>query len=265
VQGHSSLSAELQGKRVDIVGYWNVLKRRRFIVAVGVILSTLLAAFALLRVSSEGVAYRSPSVYVGEATLFVTAMGFPWGRTSLPSGVENDGGSQRDEAVVEPGRLEYLAALYTEFTRSEESYEAQGLFSEGRALPLIRLRGFSESSERAVAIVNRAATALRDYVARNQEASEIASNSRVLLPTITAAQEAEIFKGAHITTPMMILILGLAITVLVAFMRDNIQRSRSFARSEDRPKPVEPETLGARATVLHAEASGRRAELRRAE
>jgi hypothetical protein len=195
-----------------------------------------LALLAVVHVTERGLEYRSPAVYAAHSTLFVTQGGFPWGRWNL--------NELRDGVDVprfaDPGRMEYLASLYSELAQTSRAVQAQidrggklppGSYTvapvtalDGRPLPLIEVTGMSTLPAQAVSFANRVAEGLRRYVVLNQVASDVPKASRVQLPIVTRARTAQVLQDVKFTRPILILFLGLIITLVVAFTRDNVQR-----------------------------------------
>jgi hypothetical protein len=244
---------------VDLLTYWRVIQRQRRIVVVGFVLTLLAAAFLLFSFSTSGVGFRTPPVYFAKANLFVTQSGFPWGRSALTEYVRAQGAGDEDVAVprfADPTRMEYLANLYSELALSDdvrrivrrdgfrlrdlEEYRAVPLTAtDGRPLPIIEVSGTSESQARAVFIANRVAGALQRFVAGQQRQSGISDDTRIVLPVITRADEAEVLQGVKLTSAVMIGLLGLIATLFVAFIVDNVQRQRLLTEevAESAPEP----------------------------
>ena len=61
---------------------------------------------------------------------------------------------------------------------------------------------------------------------------------RVELQIVTRADKAKVLRGVKLTTPLMIFLLGLVVTLVVAFTRDNAQRNRGDSGSGS--PPLEP-------------------------
>jgi hypothetical protein len=221
---------------MDVLAYARVIRRQWIVVIVGLAVAQALALLAVVRVSGDGLEYRSPPIYAARSTLLVTQEGFPWGRSGLTE--------RRDGVDVpvfaDPGRMEYLASLYSELARNSRAVVAQierggklpqGAYNvapvtapDGRALPIIEVIGLSESPADAVIFSNRVAEGLRRYIHLNQEASDTAPTDRIQLPVQTRASAAEVFQGVKLTRPLLIFLLGSIVTLVVAFTRDNMQR-----------------------------------------
>jgi hypothetical protein len=209
------------------------------VVIVGLVIAQALALLAVARITQNGLEYRSPPIYAATSTLLVTQEGFPWGRSGLTERVDG-----ADVPVyADPGRMEYLATLYSELAMDSRAVQAQierkgklppGAYtvapataSDGRALPLIEVMGLSESPAHAVVYANRVADGLRRYIRLNQDASGTSPADRIQLPVQTRAAIPEVFQGVKLTRPILILLLGSIITLVFAFTRDNMRRPQT--------------------------------------
>jgi hypothetical protein len=209
-------------------------------VLIGLTIAQALALMAVVRVTDRGLEYRSPPVYAARSTLFVTQGGFPWGRSKLTQSAKgSDGGTVEVQRFADPGRMEYLASLYSELARTSNAvrvqieragklppggYQVTPLTApDGRALPLIEVMGVSQSPPEAVLFSNRVADGLRRYVLLNQNAGDVPPASRIQLPFVTRASSAEVLQGVKLTRPILIFLLGSIMTLVFAFTRDNMQ------------------------------------------
>lgn len=224
---------------MDVLAYARVIRRQWMVVLVGMAIAQALALMAVARVTPNGLEYRSPPVYAARATILVTQKGFPWGRSGLTERVRG----VDTPVYADPGRMEYLASLYSELALKSRAVQAQieregelppdaysvapGAAPDGRALPLIEVMGLSESPAKAVLFANRVADGLRRFIRLNQDASNTAPADRILLPLQTRARTAEVFQGVKLTRPILILLLGSIVTLVVAFTRDNMRRPRA--------------------------------------
>jgi hypothetical protein len=221
---------------MDVLAYVGVIRRQWIVVIVGLVLAQALALMAVVHVTERGLEYRSPPVYAAHSTLFVTQRGFPWGRWGL-SELKNGVDVPR---FADPGRMEYLASLYSELASTSRAVQAQidrqGQVPrdsytvtpvpalDGHPLPLIEVVGISTSPAQAVSFSNRVAQGLGRYVLLNQDANDVPQASRIQLPIVTRARTAEVLQDVKFTRPILILFLGLIVTLVIAFTRDNVRR-----------------------------------------
>ena len=61
---------------MDLIAFWNVVKRQQRIVVIGLCIAGVLALVSLIKPTATGLAWRTPPVYDAEATLLVTKPGF---------------------------------------------------------------------------------------------------------------------------------------------------------------------------------------------
>jgi capsular polysaccharide biosynthesis protein len=210
---------------VDLITYWNVVKRQRRVVVIGLCAAAALALISVVKPAGTGLSWRSPPVYEGATTLLVAQPGLAEGRLTFE----------------EISRMEYLASLYARLAESdrivravsrnldveEADYEAAPLPGvEGRALPLIKISAFDTSPKRAVALANGTANALRTYVAREQGNNQASGKGRIEVRVVEAAEDAEVFQGVRLTRPVMLFLLVAMLTVGAAFVVDNFRGGR---------------------------------------
>jgi hypothetical protein len=231
---------------MDLLEYGRVVRRQALIVVLGLTITFALMFLALMRVSGDGFVLRSPPTYQARSELLVTQAGFPVGRAAPP-----------DYQQADTARMEYLAGLYAELATSEtvrtviesdgtrlplprESYDVVQVITpvSARSLPLIEVLGVSTSEGGSMAIANRVATGLKRYILVNQNRNRVPTSERVDLRVVTRADHAEVLQGVKLTTPIMLLLLGLIVTLACAFARDNLTRNRRGPGSQ-RP-PFEP-------------------------
>ena len=198
----------------------------------------------------------------------MTQEGSPWGRS-------------------DPTRMQYLAALYAEFATTDavryrvlpldspdsDSFTATALkASDGTTLPLIEITGESTTGERAIEIARTASNALRRYVVANQNANNVPESTRVALPLVVGAREAEVLRGPRRTPAIMLFLLGLAATLVTAFTVDNMRRRPAVVAPASEtfepvsvvpvvPEPEEDERGVAAAAVVESDSAGPGPEL----
>jgi capsular polysaccharide biosynthesis protein len=230
---------------VDVLEYGRVIRRQALIVVLGLTVTFALMFLALVRVSGEGMVLRQPPIYQARSQLLVTQEGFPLGRAAPPDYAEADSAQ---------ARMEYLAGLYAELATSEtvrsvierdgsrvplrpKSYQVTQLVTpiNQRTFPLIEVVGMSTSEGQAVAIANRVASGLRRYILVNQNRNRVPTSQRVGLRIVTPAEDAEVLQGVKLTTPIMLFMLGLIVTLACAFTRDNVTRNRRGPGSQSPP------------------------------
>jgi hypothetical protein len=228
---------------MDLFEYGRVIRRQAFIVVLGLTITFALMFLSVVRVSGDGMVLRRPPIYQARSTLLVTKEGFPLGRAALP---DYQGG---DDA-----RMQYLASLYAQLATSETvrtviehdgtrqplpraSYDVTQLITpvtQG-ALPLIEVVGMSTSPGGAMAIANRVGAGLKRYILLNQNRVGTPQPQRVDLRVVTRADRAEVLQGVKLTTPIMLFMLGLIVTLACAFGRDNVRRNRRGPGSQNPP------------------------------
>jgi hypothetical protein len=219
---------------VDLIAYWNVVKRRQRIVVVGLCVTAALALVSAVRPTASGISWRTPPVYDAATTLLVTQPGFPEGRVRDPS---SDTSPQLADSALLYSNLAgsdfIVRAVGRKLKVEEPDYDAAPLAgTDGRPLPLFQIRAYALSPEGAVALANGVSNALRSYLAREQANNRIRGADRVELKVYERAQEAEVFQGVRLTRPIMLFLLGALLTFGVAFVADNLRGGRHAVTAE---------------------------------
>jgi hypothetical protein len=220
-----------QGERVNLLAYWGVFKSQRVVVVIGVTLTLVLAGLSLVRVSPSGVALRSPRVYQANSMLLLK-------QATPPT-------KKRAPASYQPyqlGELEYMAGLYAQLAAGDVirrmvdptltkplSYQVSSFKSStGDPLPMLYVLAFSSTPGGAASLAVRVGQALQRYIVTDQTSARIAV-PMVVRPRATTAT---VFQGIRLTKPLMLTVLGFALTIFIAFTRYNIQLGRSSVRTE---------------------------------
>jgi hypothetical protein len=226
---------------VDLIAFWNVVKRRQRIVVIGLCLTSALALISMIRPTATGIAWRTPPVYDATSKLLVTTPGFREGRVGNPT-------ADLNTSYV----LERLAILYAQRAESyeisraagkrvgieEPKYDAAPLPAvEGTPLRLVQIRAYATTPEGAVAVANAVSRALQTFNSRQQETNRISGRSRVELQDFEPAREAEVFQGLRMTRPIMLFLLGALLTFGAAFVVDNLRGGRHAAQAEPSSGP----------------------------
>jgi capsular polysaccharide biosynthesis protein len=233
---------------MDLVEYGRVIRRQLVVITLGFVITFTVVLLALVRVSADGLALRSPPVYGARSELLVTQPSFPWGRASASPDVQGT------------AQLENFAGVYASLATSktvrgiirtdgkplsEDAYDVtQLLGASGRTLPIIEVVGKGASEREAVAISNAVATALQRFILANQQRSGVPPRQRVNLRVVTRADEAEVLQGVKLTTPILLFLLGSVVTLVFAFARDNLARHRSLDPASARFEPVSRPAVG---------------------
>src|SRR5688572_23792674 len=203
--------------QMDLYAFIRVLWRFRTLLAAGLLLATLLAAFSLGKVTLTGgkpaMEYRDRQVYVSAATLLVTQEGFPWGRAILDDMITIDPGDGAEPISVprfgDPGRYSGLASLYAELAKGDtvqravlkglppgSSYEPAVVKDpdSGSTMPMLYLKGYGSSPRLAAAVADRAAETFIRYLRTQQRDSAIAADKRIQLVITQHASPGTLFK-----------------------------------------------------------------------
>jgi hypothetical protein len=222
----------------------------------GLLIATALAILSWVRVDPFGdpfVSYRQGEQWSSTSRLFVTRMGFPWGRVS------SDELSSTDAA-----RLASLAVVYAELARGDE---VQGSILEpdddstvdvtavpgpqfsGSTLPIIEIRATASDQREAVSLAGAGARSLANYIREQQDDADIAQSERVVVETLAQPSRPELVKPRKKTLPVLVFMTVLVIVIALVLLIENIKPSRPAgvepAETSEGLQSIEP--LGLRA------------------
>lgn len=240
---------------MDFGLYARVLWRFRLLVVTGTILAVVLATLSVVRVDSDGLAYRQSELWMANMRLLVTQTGFPEGRLYAETRDEETGDQPVPPgvAVADPGRFNVLAILYAKLATSDPVRRelmrdgpirgrilAQPLRDEqsGTLLPLIDLTAIAASQAGAITLAERAAGALNRYLSNQQRANDVPSTDRVILQTIEEPRKAELYQPRSKTIAIVVLLAVMLATCGLAFLLENTRRRERAV--EEPGEPSEP-------------------------
>lgn len=238
--------------------YLSVLWRFRILVLVGVLLATGLALLSYLRVDFDGAtptfSYRASETWESSSTILVSERGFPAGVSLLEEPVGVDDERDPDEPVYsDPSRFEGLAVLYAKFAESDEvraavdrsaapdgSYSAQPMKTDDGAhyLPFVLVTASASSPNAARELAKQATAALRAYIFRNQEENGIPADRRTEIPVVNRPDTATLVSGRSPVKPIFIMLIGLAATLGLAFVLENLRPRVRPAAAAPAPLPL---------------------------
>jgi len=252
---------------VDFRLYADVVSRHRKLVVYGLGLAFALALLTMLRVGPDGVGYRQSEEWSSTSRLGVTQQGFPWGRLFAQDAKALTPAEQARRLgipIADPNRFKDLAFLYAELATSDpvrrlilRSGPIDGkviaepvLAENGITLPLIDVTATAGSAEGAIALAQRAATALDRYVEQQQRSFDVPATDRVLLLRLLRAEEATLTKPRPKTIPVVVFLVVMAGTIGLAFLLENMRPSvQLVTEKEEKRKPEESVSIEPRRRV----------------
>ena len=195
-----------------------------------------LAMFSYVRVSADGLTYRSPEVWANDAMLELSDPTYPELRSTLPP-------------TADPNRFTTLVEQYVALATSDDvlrSLMKQRLISRnpeestlgaisatsvaspinGAITPLLKITGMASSPAQARRLTIGATDTLIKVATARQVKANIPESQRVKLRISTRASVPKLIGPRSKTTFIIILLGVLTVTVAAAFMRDNVQRKR---------------------------------------
>jgi hypothetical protein len=240
------------------------LRRQRWLVLVGLNLSLALALLSYARISSDGLSPRGAEVWQDEATLAFSTSDSPELRSTL--------GPQ-----AQPERYPGLVDLYAAFATSDDVVAAlrkQGLLTKeeaesgkppiaalavpsavnGAPTQLLKVSATGPTPARAKRMTLAATQQLLRYVTARQVAAKIPVDDRVQLRILKESAEPTLLVPRNKSKTILVFLACLTATVAAAFIRDNIQRSRSRPAGQLTTLPiVEPPRFSPEARPSDAE------------
>ncbi len=201
----------------------------------GFVVALALALLSYVRVSGDGLTYRSPEIWSNEATLQLSDPSHPEWRSRL-------------SPTADPNRFTSLVDQYAEFATSDAVIGAlrkQGFLSRtavksgvagltatsvaspinGSITPLLKIAGLGASPIEATRLTLRATDAFIRVARARQVQAKIPPSQRVELRIVKRASVPQLVGPRSKTTFIILLLAGLTVTVAAAFIRDNLQRA----------------------------------------
>ncbi|MEA2467529.1 MAG: hypothetical protein QOJ57_1655 [Thermoleophilaceae bacterium] len=236
---------------MDLYRHINVLKRFWPLVLLGLVLGAVLAVLTAASPSWDNgpkLTYRNPETWQSQSTIFLTAAGFPEGRTAIgPNGVPA-------ATAVDGG----LSNIYSQWAVSDQVKSLIGKFPSGGAiealpvqgqaansgpLPLLTLITSADTATGARALNQRTSLALRRYVESEQARAGTPANQRVRLSLLNNPSVPVVAKPRPMTLPIAVFILSLFGCIALAYILENMrlaraQRLAALVGAGVRPSPV---------------------------
>ena len=238
---------------MNIARHYEVLKRGRATLAIGLIVAIAMAIFATFKVSADGLTYRKAETWSASTKLLITQPGFPWGRSVLPGSVttpgvpdagSGSGSGQGGVQFADPSRLAYLAWIYSHFLMGDEvrtmikhkplgmDISASPLTAGGNmsaaALPIIGLTTSATTAADAQRLNDDVRSALEDFLRRQQRDSDTPTTDRVVV-SVVDRPGAFLVKGHSINLGIVAFLLIMAGTLALIYLLENLRVQRQAA------------------------------------
>jgi hypothetical protein len=227
---------------MDLGLHLRVLWRFRVLVAAGAFIALSLAFFSFVRVGLAGAptfTYREKEEWASFAQLFVTQEGFRWGASFTGRGDPRALSERIGAERLAEERLTSLAIIYARLALGDAVMEI--LLRDGplngrietaplptieggdELLPLISVAGIAASPDASLALTERAAAALQEFIARQQSANNIAAEDRVQLVLVKRAGDTKLLKGRAPTLPVVVFLAVMIAVVALIFVLENLR------------------------------------------
>jgi hypothetical protein len=229
---------------MDLGLYGRVLWRFRYLVALGVLLALTFASLSMVRIGTDGIAYRQQEVWQNQSTLYVTQpRGFPEGRALFPP-AKNPAPGETPPAYpfASAGRFASLLDLYAQFVRSDDvkailrrrgapqgSVDATPVEPSSRngLSQTLAIFGTGTTPVQATTLTVMGTEALLTYLKRRQDAAGIPDGQRVAINVLDRVGSPVLLQPRKKTLPVIIFLTVLIATVALALVLENARpRSR---------------------------------------
>lgn len=251
---------------MDIALYLRVLRRFKFLMALGFLLAAGAAFISFVQVSPGGkgplLTYRDQEEWISFSELFVTQQGFPWGRTVIedPSARAAQARLEkraRDLGVeyASPTRFSSLAVLYAHLATSDPvrdlmledgpilgQIEAAPVLSDSGfsdPLPLISIAAIAGSEKASLELNHRTAAAFLRFLKDQQESHGIPPENRVEVAVVKRAQKAGLYHGRSFTVPIVAFMTIVMLFSGIAFLLENLRPRVRVLPAEAAPVGLE--------------------------
>jgi len=243
---------------MDLSLYLRVVWRFRVLAALGLVLAVMLGLLSYLKVDladgSFDISYRDSEQWSSSATIFVTQLGFPLGRSIYDETVPVRPAPGAETSYVpryaDPSRFASYAQLFARVAASDllrrRMLQAGPLRGTVRAsaatdsrnvdfvLPLVEIQGLAETAPDARATSARATRALIEYVEQEQAANKIALNRRVILRVLDDPSKPSLVAPRSKTRPAFIFVAVLLAVSALIFILENLRpRLRAVPSDEN--------------------------------
>jgi hypothetical protein len=204
-----------------------------------------LAILSVVRVSSDGVAYRKPQVWSNASTLALSQANFPEGRSELPPNAQPDrfaGLVDQYAALVTDD--EVIAALKRQGLLKPDAGLTEALPIAATAMPsavtgaptpLLKITASAKTPAEATRLTTLTTDTFIKVVEARQIAADIPLRVRIQVDIVTRAGVPELIGPRSKTTPMIVFLAGLTVVVAAAFIRDNMQQREPRHQVEAAP------------------------------
>jgi hypothetical protein len=226
---------------MDLDVLMRVLRRFRVIVAIGVILAAALAFFSYVKLQNGKLVYRSQQTWTTTARALVAAdPDTPFKlRPDATTAALYDaplGGSDQVRAMAV--RISGVPGVISATPGFDKETQA--------ALPIIVISAIASSPSGAASLANAGVTALDRYIQQVQVSQNTPVSQQVHLETLNtaSAHAATVSSPRSKTRPIMVLVLGLAVTLALVLVLENLRpRLREVKAERDLPDVGREERL----------------------
>jgi hypothetical protein len=219
---------------MDLPLYARILWKRRWILALGVLVAVLLAITAYYRIGFDGgvpkLTPRSTETWQSQANVFLTEEGFPAGsRAQYENAARFTGLATLYARLAEGDELQELIEEDGKLPGELQAAPAIDTTAGAVPLPIISLFGKSPTASGAEQVAARGLDAFLSYVATKQAEAGIPERQRIEFRVLNAPQPAILIDPRKKTLPVVVFLAVMIAAVAVVFILENASRQRSAA------------------------------------
>jgi capsular polysaccharide biosynthesis protein len=214
---------------MDIRLFFRVLRRFKFVAALGLVVATALAFLSFVKVDQHGLRYRSQETWLSTARVLIA----PEAKVPLES-VPNATGLATLYASLMSS--DTVRAAANRLHRIPGGLSADPSFDKNTqaTLPILYISAVSTSPRNAAVLANDGVTALNHFIASQQNTTNVPPTQRIHLEYLNVASPlaATVSSPRSKTRPIMVFILGLAATMGLVLILENLRPRLREVRDE---------------------------------
>lgn len=209
---------------MDLAVHLRVLSRHRVLAILGFGAAIVLATLSYVKVSPDGVSYRQNEKWQSITRLSAAQDGNPF-RPAGPASVDT---TTFAVLATQYANSDGVRRLLRETGKINGEIDATTATTEsGSFLPFIGVAGIAKSPALATSLSRRAATAISQFVERQQVANDVPPGRRVTLQIVSRPEKPELLEGRKKATPLFLFLALASLTIGGIYAVENLRRSPS--------------------------------------
>lgn len=206
---------------MDLRLFFRVLRRFRFIAALGFLMAIALAFLSFVRVDQHGLRYRSSVTWTSTARALIAAEGQS---TVATGGPEASTAAPLYASLLSSDKVHAMAYRIHGIRGGLSAQAAYDQKSQA-GLPILYVSGFAATQAGAANLANDGVTALNKFITAQQIASKVPPSQRLHLQYLNTASPftATVATPRSKTRPILVLVLGIAATLGLVLILENLR------------------------------------------